>query len=74
MSDRWCTTGEAAERLGLTQRRVQRLIDRGVLEARRTDPSAWYQLDRADVERLAAELSRSSRSSRIRVPDDETGD
>jgi excisionase family DNA binding protein len=56
-------TGEAAERLGVSMSTIRRLIQHGELEARRWD-GGWYQVRRADVERLAR-LMRSC------VPDDD---
>lgn len=48
------TTAQAAEKLGCTQRTVERMIERGTLKAAKLDPTAKsvYLIPRSEIERL----------------------
>ena len=55
---KWIRTSEAARRLGVTQRTVQRFVVAGLLPTRTRYDGGWYQLDAAGVDRLAAKRCR----------------
>lgn len=61
------TTRQVADRLGVVPSTVSRMVQRGILKpARKVDgPTkvAWFEFRRADVERLAAARSQSTRGA-----------
>jgi excisionase family DNA binding protein len=68
----WLTMSEAADKLGVTNHRIRRLIKDGVLAAEQVVPSAPYQIQASDLahERVKAAISRTGGPCRA-DPDDQ---
>src|SRR5689334_16955077 len=63
----WLTMSEAAAMLGVTNHRIRRLLNEGILAAEQVVPGAPYQIRAADLqnERVIAAIARTGRPCRV---------